>query len=62
MTHNANIVVGADAEEVIVANQDGIDSAKKAKRFEYRSGSIENDRPQCKADETTVSPAIGCEC
>lgn len=58
VTHNANIVVGADAEEVVVANQDGIDSTKKAKRFEYRSGSIENDRPKYKADGTTVDEGI----
>ena len=45
VTHNANIVLGADADEVIVANQDGIDSTMKAYRFEYRSGSIENNCP-----------------
>jgi hypothetical protein len=53
VTHNANIVVGADAEEVIVANQDGIDSEKKSRRFEYRSGSIENNYPVIKPDGTT---------
>lgn len=53
VTHNANIVVGADAEEVIVANQDGIDSEKKSRRFEYRSGAIENDYPIYKPDGTT---------
>lgn len=53
VTHNANIVVGADAEEVIIANQDGIDSEKKSRRFEYRSGSIENDCPIYKSDGTT---------
>lgn len=53
VTHNANIVVGADAEEVIVANQDGIDSEKKSRRFEYRSGSIENDYPIYKPEGTT---------
>ncbi len=52
VTHNANIVLGADADEVIVANQDGIDSAKKSRRFEYRSGSIENDRSIYKLDGT----------
>ena len=52
VTHNANIVLGADADEVIVANQDGVDSEKKAHRFEYRSGSIENDCPLYKHDGT----------
>ncbi len=55
VTHNANIVVGADAEEIIVANQDGIDSEKKSRRFEYRSGSIENDYPIYKYDGTIES-------
>ena len=46
VTHNANIVIGADAEEVVVANQDGVDSPNKNSiRFSYRSGSIENDYP-----------------
>ena len=52
VTHNANIVVGADAEQVIVANQDGVDSENKLRRFEYRSGSIENDYPIYKSDGT----------
>lgn len=44
VTHNPNLVVGADAEEVIVANQDGqepgLDNRKY--RFEYVSGALEN--------------------
>ncbi len=43
VTHNANVVLGADAEEVIIANQDGKDTENASKRFEYRSGAIEND-------------------
>lgn len=46
VTHNANIVIGADAEEVIIANQQGEDSLNKSAKFEYRSGSIENIYPQ----------------
>lgn len=44
VTHNANIVVPTDAENVIVANQEGQDSGKDnaAYRFEYISGSLEN--------------------
>lgn len=42
VSHNPNLVVGADSEQVIVANQDGSDSKNKSKRFEYISGSIEN--------------------
>ncbi len=45
VTHNANVVVGADAEEVIIANQDGTGTENAERRFEYRSGAIENDSP-----------------
>ncbi|WP_428378386.1 TrlF family AAA-like ATPase [Olsenella sp. Marseille-QA0557] len=43
VTHNANIVLGADAEEVIVANQNGAEARNRSRKFEYRSGSIENN-------------------
>jgi predicted ATPase len=43
VTHNPNLVVGADAEQVIVANQQGEEgSENKEYKFEYVSGSIEN--------------------
>ena len=49
VTHNASIVIGADAEEVIIANQNGTDSPNKdSVHFSYRSGSIENDYPLLK--------------
>lgn len=42
VTHNPNIVVGADAEEIIVANQQGINSPNPAEiKFMYRSGALE---------------------
>lgn len=42
VTHNPNVVVGADAEQVIVANQHGNDSANADNvRFAYASGSLE---------------------
>ena len=43
VTHNANNVVGADSEEIIVANQRGTNSPNETYRFEYRSGAIENN-------------------
>ena len=43
VTHNANIVLGSDSEEIIVANQKGANSQNDNYRFEYRSGSIENN-------------------
>jgi hypothetical protein len=44
VTHNPNLAVGADAEEVIVANQDGQEIGRENKKykFEYVSGSLEN--------------------
>lgn len=45
VTHNANVVVGADAEEVIIANQSGKESENYSKQFEYRCGAIENVSP-----------------
>ena len=45
VTHNANVVVGADAEEVIIANQNGKETENHSKRFEYRCGAIENVSP-----------------
>lgn len=45
-THNPNIVVGADSELVIVANQNGIKAKNHdGKKFEYVSGSLENTKP-----------------
>ncbi len=45
VSHNANIVVGADAEEVIVANQNGSDAKNPGgRKFYYVSGSLENSR------------------
>lgn len=46
VTHNANVVLGADAEEIIVANQNGAGSSDPNKHFEYISGAIEDDKPQ----------------
>jgi hypothetical protein len=44
VTHNPNLVVGADAEQIIVANQAGqeVNRENKSHRFEYVSGSIEH--------------------
>jgi ABC-type Mn2+/Zn2+ transport system ATPase subunit len=44
VTHNPNLVVGADAEQIIVANQEGQERGRDNKKFkfEYVSGSLEN--------------------
>ena len=42
VSHNPNLVVGADSEQIIVANQGGSNSKNKSNQFEYVMGSIEN--------------------
>ncbi len=42
VTHNANVVLGSDAEEVIVANQDGKNTPNDTYKFEYATGAIEH--------------------
>lgn len=43
VTHNANLVVGADAELVIVANRHGADRPNEdARVFDYASGPLES--------------------
>jgi len=44
VTHNANLVVSTDAEEIIVANQSGqqLGKDKREYQFEYVSGPLEN--------------------
>jgi predicted ATPase len=56
VTHNPNLVVGADAEETIVANQSGQEIGRENKkyRFEYVSGALENTFEY----EATREPAI----
>lgn len=45
VTHNPNIVVGADSEEVIIANQNGKNSPNKnGIKFRYLCGSLENSK------------------
>ena len=45
VTHNPNLTVGADSEEVIVANQEGQERERDNKKykFEYVSGALENN-------------------
>lgn len=58
VTHNANVVLGGDAEEIVVANQDGTNSPNRQFRFEYRSGSIEDDKPICNADGSVCEDVL----
>ncbi|WP_244659532.1 TrlF family AAA-like ATPase [Corynebacterium diphtheriae] len=50
VTHNANLVVGADAELVLVANRNGDDRPNEAGRtFDYLSGALEESGKDHKA-------------
>lgn len=43
VTHNPNVVVGADAEEIIVANQQGIGNVNpEGVKFAYITGALED--------------------
>lgn len=59
VTHNPNVVVGADAEEVIVANQHGIKNENQdGVKFEYRAGAIENSSAMDKTKPVLISQGI----
>lgn len=46
VSHNANLVIGADSEQVIVANRHGEDRKnKRGQTFEYFTGSLEHSQP-----------------
>lgn len=47
VTHNPNVVVGADAENIIVANQNSENTPNKnSVQFDYINGSLECIKPQ----------------
>ncbi len=47
VSHDANLVVGADSEEIIVANRHGDDRPNKDdKMFAYLTGSLEHSKPK----------------
>lgn len=56
VTHNPNLVVGADAEETIVSNQSGQEIGRDNKkfRFEYVSGALENTFELDQSQETPI--------
>jgi hypothetical protein len=56
VTHNPNLVVGADAEETVVANQSGQEVGRENKqfRFEYISGALENTFTLESASESSI--------
>jgi len=61
VTHNANIVVNSDAENVIVANQEGQNdiSALSNFRFDLINGSIENSFEKKSEEENNILTNMG---
>ncbi len=50
VSHDANLVIGADSEEVIVANRHGEDRKNRDGRtFDYLTGSLEHSSPRIAA-------------
>lgn len=66
VTHNPNVVVGADSELIIIANQHGKDSPNQNHiKFQYKSGSLENtysfiDTKECILDKQGIREHV-CE-
>lgn len=55
VSHNANLVIGADSELVIVANRHGDDRKNRnARTFEYFTGSLEHSQPLNAASTTAL--------
>ena len=56
VTHNPNLVVGADAEQVIVANQEGQERERDNRKFkfEYVSGALENSFELSEAKQEAI--------
>ena len=56
VTHNSNVVVGADAENVIVANQDGADTPNlEGLKFQYINGALEDTKQRDEKAEYILS-------
>jgi len=52
VSHNANLVIGSDSEQIIVSNRNGDDRPNEdGKEFNYFSGSIENTKKKDKEIE-----------
>lgn len=59
VTHNPNIVVGADSEEVIIANQHGKNAPNENEiKFQYLCGSLEDSKTRI--NDETIPMLIRC--
>jgi predicted ATPase len=53
-THNPNLVVGADSECVIVANQEGSETKNNIYQFEYVQGALEDTKSKDKSKQNIL--------
>ncbi len=62
VTHNSNVVVSSDAEQVIVANQHGEKTRnKRGVKFQYLTGSLENTKVKTVVSNTEEDKQIVLE-
>lgn len=62
VSHNANLVIGADSEEVIVANRHGNDRKNEdSKEFNYLTGSLEYSSEKDESCQDTLKSQGVCE-
>lgn len=55
VTHNSNVVVSADSENVIVANQNGTENKNRdCLKFQYVNGALENTMPKNNKEELVL--------
>lgn len=60
VTHNPNVVVGADSELVIIANQQGTKTPNKDDiKFQYKEGSLEDSYPVNNNKELPILDRMG---
>lgn len=58
VSHNANLVIGADSEEIIIANRHGDDRPNKgSKAFAYLTGSLEHSKPKDLSEKLALESA-----
>ncbi len=62
VSHNANLVIGSDSEQVIIANRNGNDRKNEdGKQFNYLTGSLENTKRKDRACRDTLKSQGICE-
>jgi sugar-specific transcriptional regulator TrmB len=62
VSHNANLVIGSDSEQVIIANRNGNDRKNEdGKQFNYLAGSLEYSQSKDKSCKDTLRSQGVCE-